>query len=203
MKEFFQHARSYIFRGLFAVIPLLLSILAVKLLYELIDRRVVAFIENFVSVKHIPGLGILLVLICLYFIGLIVSNVLGRQVFLFIENISHRIPVIKPIYQIGKQLSESLSVTGGKQAFKKALLIDCNNSGVWTVAFVTGTTKDGRTGEDLLRMFVPTVPNPTSGFIFLVRPSQTVDPGWSVEEALKIIVSAGIVAPEQLLPPKP
>lgn len=198
MKEFFQHARSYIFRGLLAIIPLLLSILAVKLLYELIDKRVVAFIENFVSVRHIPGLGILLVLVCLYFIGLIVSNVLGKQIFLFIESISDRIPVVKAIYQVGKQLSESLSVTGGKQAFQKALLIDCNNNGVWTVAFVTGTMRDARTGEELLRMFVPTVPNPTSGFIFLVKPSQTVDPGWTVEEALKMIVSAGIIAPLEI-----
>ena len=198
MKEFLQHARSYIFRGLLAIIPLLLSILAVKLLYVLIDKRVVAFIEDFVPVRHIPGLGILLVLVCLYFIGLTVSNVLGRQVFHLIEHVTKRIPVIKAIYQVGKQLSESLSITEGKQAFQKALLIDCNNSGVWTVAFVTGTIKHQSTGEEFYRMFVPTVPNPTTGFIFLVKPSQTVDPGWTVEEALKMVVSAGIISPPNL-----
>ena len=195
VKEFLQHARNYIFRGLFAIIPLLLSIFAVKILYELIDKKVTGFIENFVNVRQIPGLGILLVLICLYLIGLVASNVLGRQIFNFIESITDRIPIIKAIYQVGKQLSEGLSVTEGKQAFKKALLIDCNNSGVWTVAFVTGTVKRQDTGEELLRMFVPTAPNPTTGFIFLVKMSQTVDPGWTVEEALKMVVSAGIIAP--------
>ena len=169
MKNFFAHARSYIFRGLLAIIPLVLSVIALKLLYVLIDKQVVAFIENFISIRHIPGLGILLVLIVLYVIGLIVSNVLGKQLFVFIERITERIPIIKAIYQVGKQLSESLSVTEGRQAFQQALLIDCNNSGVWTVAFVTGRIKDQNTGEELLRMFVPTVPNPTTGFIFLFK----------------------------------
>ncbi len=198
MNNFFVHARIYIFRGLLAIIPLLLSYLAVKLLYVLIDKRVIALIEPLMPIRHIPGLGILLVLICLYIIGLIVSNVMGRQIFRLIESITERIPVIKAIYQVGKQLSDSLSVTDGKQAFKKALLIDANNFGVWTVAFVTGTIKDNQTGEELLRMFVPTVPNPTTGFIFLVKSSQTIDPGWSVEEAIKMIVSAGIISPASL-----
>lgn len=198
MKQFFAHARSYIFRGLLAVIPLLLSYEAVRLLYYLIDKRVVAFLNQFIHVRQIPGLGILLVLVCLYFIGLIVSNVVGKQIFHFIGGITERIPVIKAIYQVGRQLSESLSVTEDKQAFKKALLINCVSGGLWTVAFVTGTVRDGNTGEELLKMFVPAVPNPTTGFIFLVKPSQTVDPGWSVEEAVKMIVSAGIIAPAQI-----
>ena len=197
VKKFFKHARSYIFRGLLAVIPLLLSITAIQLLYVLIDKRVMVFLDKFIEVRQIPGLGILLVLICLYLIGLIVSNVVGKQIFHFIGRITERIPVIKAIYQVGKQLSESLSANEGKQAFKKAVLIDCLPGGVWTVAFITGTIKDENTGEELLRIFVPTVPNPTTGFIFLVKASQTIDPGWSVEEAVKMIVSAGIISPSQ------
>ena len=198
MKDFFKHIRIYIFRGLLAVIPVLLSFIAVNILYVVIDKRVMSALDHFVHVRQIPGLGILLVLLCLYFIGLIVSNVVGRQFFYIIEGVTNRIPVIKAIYKVGKQLSESLSVTDGKQAFQKALLIDCNNSGVWTVAFVTGTIKDQSTGEELLRMFVPTVPNPTTGFVFLVKSSQTIDPGWTVEEAVKMVVSAGIISPSHL-----
>ena len=97
MKLFFSHARTYIFRGLLAVIPLLLSVVAIQLLYVLIDKRVVAFLDQFMHVRQIPGLGILLVLICLYFIGLIVSNVVGKQIFYFIGGITERIPVIKAI----------------------------------------------------------------------------------------------------------
>lgn len=198
MKQFFSHVRTYIFRGLLAIIPLVLSIIAIRLLYFLIDKRVMGFLEQFIHVRQIPGLGILLVLICLYLIGLVVSNVVGKQIFHLISSISERIPVIKAIYQVGKQLSESLSATEDKQAFKKALLVDCLPGGGWTLVFVTGSVKDENTGEDLLKVFVPTVPNPTTGFIFFVKPSQTMDPGWSVEEALKMIVSAGIIAPPQI-----
>ena len=207
MKQFFSHARSYIFRGLLAVIPLALSIIAIRILYFLIDKRVMGFLEQFIHVRQIPGLGILLVLVCLYLIGLVVSNVVGKQIFHFIDSVTKRIPVIKSIYQVGKQLSEGLSVTEDKQAFKKALLVSCLPApaiggagvpGAWTLAFVTGSVKDENTGEDLLKIFVPTVPNPTTGFIFFVKPSQTMDPGWSVEEALKMVVSAGIIAPPQI-----
>ena len=198
MKKFIAHAQSYVFRGLLAIIPLLFSLLALKLLYELIDRRVIHFLEQFFPIRQIPGLGILLVLICLYFIGLIVSNVIGRQIFSFFEGITKRIPVIKAIYQVGQQLTEGLNATEGKSGFQKALLIDCNNNGVWTIAFVTGTLQDNQNDRELLRMFVPTVPNPTTGFVFLVKQEQTVDPGWTVEEALKMVISAGIISPASI-----
>lgn len=198
MNKFIKHARSYVFRGLLAIIPLLFSILAVKLLYELIDKRVIHFLEQFFPIRQIPGLGILLVLICLYFIGLVVSNVIGRQIFNLLENVTKRIPVIKAIYQVGQQLTEGLNVTEGKSGFQQALLIDCNNTGVWTVAFVTGTLRNERNDTELLRMFVPTVPNPTTGFIFLVKKEQTIDPGWTVEEALKMVISAGIISPSTI-----
>lgn len=198
MNKFIKHARSYVFRGLLAIIPLLFSILAVKLLYELIDKRVIHFLEQFFPIRQIPGLGILLVLICLYLIGLVVSNVIGRQIFNLLESVTKRIPVIKAIYQVGQQLTEGLNATEGKSGFQQALLIDCNNTGVWTVAFVTGTLRDERNNTDLLRMFVPTVPNPTTGFIFLVKKEQTIDPGWTVEEALKMVISAGIISPSTI-----
>lgn len=185
----------FIFRGLLAIIPLLFSFIALKLLYELIDKRVIHFLEQFMPIRQIPGLGILLLLICLYFIGLIVSNVMGRQIFLFLENITKRIPIIKAIYQVGQQLTEGLNAADGKKGFQKALLIDCNNSGVYTVAFVTGVLPDEHGKQDLYRMFVPTCPNPTTGFIFLVKKEQTVDPGWTVEEAMKMVISAGIISP--------
>ncbi len=199
MKDFLAHARSYIFRGLLAIIPILLSIFAIQLLYVLIDKKVMTFIDRFIDIRHIPGLGILLVLVCLYFIGLVVSNVVGRQIFKLIERLSERIPFIKAIYSVGRQISDSLSANeGDKKAFQRAVLIDCHNQGIWTVAFVTGTVKDQKTGEELLKVFVPTVPNPATGFIFLTTAAATIDPGWTVEEAIKMIVSAGIISPTEI-----
>ncbi|MBF0479115.1 MAG: DUF502 domain-containing protein [Candidatus Omnitrophica bacterium] len=200
MREFMKHLRQYIVRGLWAIIPLFLSYLAVKLLYVLIDKKVMAFLEQFVHVRQIPGMGILLVLVCLYLIGLIVSNVLGRQIFHSIEWISQRIPVVKAVYQVGKQLSESFSSKEGKLSFQKVLLVQWN--GVWVITLVTGTILDQQTGKNMYRVFMPHVPNPAAGFIFLVHEENTVDPGWTVEEAIKMIVSAGVISPKEIPLPR-
>jgi len=196
MKDFLIHARSYILRGLLAIIPLLLCITAIRLLYVLIDKQVMKFLAQFIDIRQIPGLGILLLLICLYFIGLIFSNVIGRQIFRFIDHVGDRIPVIKAIYGVGKQLSETLSMSDPqKQAFKKAVLVNTFNGNGWMLGFVVGSIKD-QNGEELLKIFVPSAPHPLTGIIFIVKPSQTLDCGWTVEEALKMVVSIGIISPD-------
>jgi uncharacterized membrane protein len=198
MKDFFTHIRTYILRGLLAIIPLLLCCLAIKLLYVLIDKQVMTFLAHYFDIRQIPGLGILLLLFSLYFIGLIFSNVVGRQVLAFIGNVTERIPIIKFIYGVGKQISDTLSVTDPqKQAFKKAVLVETFNGNGWMVGFVTGSIKS-QNGEELLRVFVPSAPHPLTGIIFIVKPSQTLDCGWTVEEALKMVVSIGIVSPEAI-----
>ncbi|MBF0619408.1 MAG: DUF502 domain-containing protein [Candidatus Omnitrophica bacterium] len=201
MKNFFQHIRSYIFRGLLAIIPIFLSYLAIKLLYVLIDKRVMALLDQFIEIRHIPGMGILLVLVCLYLIGMIVSNIVGKQLFRFIDGIGHRIPIIQTIYQVGKQVSESLSVAGDKQSFNKVLLVNWNGNGIWAIVFVAGDIIDQRSGEKMYRVFMPHVPNPATGFVFLVKESQTMDPGWTVEEAIKMVISGAIVSPAEIKKP--
>lgn len=198
MKKFFIHSGSYVLRGLLAVIPLLLCFVAIWLLRKFIDEQVLKFLAQFIDIRQIPGLGILLLLISLYFIGLIFSNVLGRQLLNLIDNIANRIPIIKFIYGVGKQISDTLAMTDPqKQAFKRAILVDTFNGNGWMLGFVTGTIK-GQNGEELLKVFVPAVPHPLTGIIFIVKPSQTLDSGWTVEEALKMIVSAGIISPEEI-----
>ncbi len=197
MKHFFQHIRTHVFRGLLAIIPLLLCVLAVQLLYVLIDQKVIGFLNNFIAVRDIPGMGILLLLVALYFIGLVVSNILGHRVLKLFESITEKIPFIKTIYGVGKQLSQGLSVVDGeKQAFQKAVLVRVSKDGLWVPAFVTGAIKNPVTSEEFLFVLIPTAPTPASGFVFVVRASETVDPGWSVEECLKAIVSVGIITPK-------
>jgi uncharacterized membrane protein len=198
MKKFFNHAGTYILRGFLAIIPLLLCITAVWLLYHFIDKQVMKFLSQFIDIRQIPGLGIVLLLVTLYFIGLIFSNVVGRQIFKFIGNITERIPIIKFIYGIGKQLSDTLSMTDPqKQAFKKAILVNTFNDNGWMLGFVTGSIKD-QNGAELLKVFVPSAPHPLTGIIFIVKPSQTLECGWTVEEALKMVVSIGIISPGEI-----
>ncbi|MBI5150540.1 MAG: DUF502 domain-containing protein [Candidatus Omnitrophica bacterium] len=196
MRNFLSHARMYIFRGLLAIIPLGLSIIVIRIIYVVIDRRIIDALAKVIGYR-IPGLGIILVLVLLYFLGLVTSNVLGRRLFHVFENIFQRIPLIKTTYQVGKQISATLSLPE-RQVFQKVVLVDFFKPGNKVIGFVTGTMVDGKTQEKLLKVFIPTVPNPTSGFLVMMRESETVDPQWNVDEAMKTVISGGIIGPETI-----
>ena len=198
MRKLLVHLGRYILRGLLAVIPLFLCFIAIWFLRKFIDKQILEHLPQFIDKHQVPGLGILLLLISLYFIGLIFSNVLGRQVLKFIHSVAERIPIINFIYGLGKQLSDTLSDAGSqKQAFKKAVMVSTFNGNGWMLGFVTGSIKD-QNGEELLRVFVPSAPHPLTGIIFIVKPSHTLDCGWTVEEALKMVVSIGIISPGEI-----
>ena len=197
MKSFFRHIKTYILRGLLAIVPLALCFFSVRILYTTIDRRFTPMVEKIVGFTF-PGLGILLVLATLYVLGVVTTNVVGRQFFGTIERIANRIPLIKTIYQLGRQLAVTLSLPE-KQVFKRAVLVEYLKPGIWTIGFVTGTISDRKSNDEaLLKVFVPTPPNPTSGTVVAVKESQTRDPGWSVEEALKYVISAGVIGPTEI-----
>ena len=196
MKNFLSHAKMYIFRGLLAIIPLGLTIIVIRVIYVMIDRQIINALAKVIGYR-IPGLGIILILILLYFLGLFTSNVLIRKFFQAFENIFERLPLIKTTYQVGKQISTTLSLPE-RQVFKKAVLIDFFRPGERVIGFVTGTVSDQKTSETLLKIFVPTVPNPTSGFLVFMKESETFDPGWSIDEAMKTVISGGIIGPETI-----
>jgi len=197
MRGFLKHLRTHIFRGFLAVIPVGLSYLVIRFFYLTVDTRVTGIIERFLGFR-IPGLGILLVLIFLYLLGLVASNWLGRKAFSLLDRVTSRIPLIKTIYTLGKQLAEALSVPG-KQAFKRAVMIEHFRTGLWSVGFVTGAVVDkGKPEERMVKVFIPTAPNPTTGFMVIVRESQLRDLAWTVPEAMNAIVSGGIVGPEEI-----
>ena len=185
-------------RGLLAIVPLLLCAVSIQLLYTLIDKKIMVFLGQYFEVRQIPGLGILLLLVSLYLTGLILSNILGREFLKFVDNISVKIPIIGSIYSVGKQLTQSFSVDEPNQAFKKAILVKLNQDEVWTPGFVMNSIVNAKTKENMLFVYIPTVPTPTGGFVFIVKESQTMDPGWTVEECLKVIVSMGIISPKQI-----
>jgi len=198
MKDFLVHLKKYVFRGLFAIIPIALSVLAIRFLYVAIDQKVMGLFDQFIGFR-IPGLGIVLLILTLYLIGIIVSNVLGKQILHLLEKITNKIPLIKTTYQIGKQLASTLSLPE-KQIFKRVVLVDYLKPGIWTIGFVTGNIIDHQNKDEvLLKVFVPTPPNPTSGTMVVVRESQTRDPGWTIDQAMKAVLSGGIIGPTEIL----
>jgi len=143
-------------------------------------------------------LGILLLLVVLYVLGFITSNVIGKRVLGWVEQLTARIPLVKTTYQIGKQVSETFSLPE-RQVFQKAILVECVKPGIWTVGFVTGKVVDQvNGGEVFLKVYIPTPPNPASGNVLLVREQDTRNPGWTIEEALKMVISAGVIGPKEL-----
>ena len=197
VKDLFNHIKKYVIRGLLAIIPLGLTFLVIRFLYVTIDKRVMGAVHRLIGFS-IPGLGILLLLIILYLLGHGASNVMGKQIFSWIETITDRIPLIKTTYKIGKQLQTTLSLPE-QQIFERAVLVEYFRPGMWTIGFVTGTlTNRENPDEVFLKVFVPTSPNPTTGLIIVVREAQTKNPRWSIEDAMKAVVSGGILGPAEI-----
>jgi uncharacterized membrane protein len=196
MKNFIKHLKLYIFRGLLALIPIGLTIFTVRIIYIFIDKRVTGLIDHYVGYR-IPGTGLFLFIVFLYFTGMIASNVLGKKLFSIVENIMTRIPLIKTAYQVGKQVSNTLSLPE-RQIFTKVVLVDFFTSGARVIGFVTGEINTEKEGDILLKVFIPTVPNPTSGFLAIMKESEATNTDWTVEEGMKMVISGGIIGPTEI-----
>ena len=196
MKAVFKHLRTFVLRGLLAIIPIALSYIVLRFLYLAVDQRVAIIIEKWIGF-NVPGLGFVLVLVILYLLGLAASNWAGRGFLSMVERISMRIPLIKTIYPLGKQIGAAMAVPE-KKAFKRVVLVEHFRPGVWSVGFVTGHLDDPRSGDPLLKLFVPQGPNPTSGFMLIVKEPQVREIGWSVAEAMNAVISGGLSGPDQL-----
>ena len=191
------HIRRFVIRGTIALIPIAIPAFAIYLLYDFIDRRLIVLVDKTFHIRF-PGLGIVLLLVTLYLVGLIVSNVFGRQLLTWLERLTERIPIIGTAYRLGKQLSGTLSLPN-KHMFRRPVLVPYTARGMWQVGFVTGNVTTESTGEVLVKVYVPTPPNPASGFVYFVKESDVRDPGWTVEEAMQCILSGGLVGPERIL----
>jgi len=198
MKRIVGHITKCLVRGLIVIAPLALSYLAVRFLYTSIDRPIATLAMKLTHIR-IPGLGVVVVLFVLYFLGLVGGNVIGRQVLGIFEGVIRRIPGLRAIYKLGKQVGTALSVPE-KEAFKRVVLVEYLKPGMWTIGFVTGAMTDRREpqSEKVLKVFVPTPPNPASGTMIVVRESQVRDPGWTLEEGVRTVVSGGIIGPEEI-----
>ncbi len=190
--------KRYFITGLLVWIPLVITIWVLTLLVGALESVVPSFLtsQSLFGVQ-IPGFGLLLVLIAVTATGLMTANFLGQAVVDRWEHLLGRIPLVRSIYNSVKQVSDTVLAPNG-QAFRQAVLVQYPRQGAWTIAFLTGAPGGevaALLGGDHVSVYVPTTPNPTSGF-FLMLPRQDVRPlNMSVDAALKYIVSMGVVAP--------
>jgi len=199
--------KKYFITGLLIWIPLSVTFTVLAWIVNTLDGWIMPWLPQHLNPKtilgfDIPGLGVLLCAFILFATGVIGANVLGQRIVRFWEALLARIPVVKSLYNSIKQVSDSLFSDSGK-AFRKALLVQYPREGIWTIAFLTGVPGDDitqRLGGDYVSVYVPTTPNPTSGFFLMLPSKDVIELDMSVDEALKYIISMGVVAPPSRAP---
>ena len=194
--------RRYLIAGLLVWLPVVVTVLILKFLVDVVDRSLlllpaVAQPETLIGFR-IPGLGFLLSGVVLLVTGMVVTNLLGSNMVKLWEGLLARIPFVRAIYSASKQLTETLFSGSGK-SFRKVVLVRYPHPGMWTLAFLTGAglaEANAKTGRDLVNIFVPTTPNPTSGFFLMVAREDMIELNMPVDVGIRLILSAGAVAPE-------
>lgn len=196
-----KRLRRYLVAGILVWLPLAVTFLLLRFLIGVMDKTMTllpaAYRPEAWLGFAIPGLGVILTIIVLLVTGLLAANIVGRSVVGGWESLLERIPVVRSIYSAAKNFAEIVFSDSGK-AFKKVLLVEYPRKGVYTLTFQTATEIgeiQARTGEDVICCFVPTTPNPTSGFIIIVPKRDTIELDMEVDEAAKLVMSLGVVVP--------
>ena len=203
-KEKTKHTlKTYFFTGILVTAPVAITLYLALELFKWVDSSVVRFIpakynpETYLP-YGLPGLGVLLLVLVLILIGMLAVNIFGRWLIGLGRKIIERIPVISGVYSALKKLFETLLGQGGTTAFRKAVLVEYPRKGVWTVAFITAPVYEGfkkMLPNDVVTVYVPTTPNPTSGFMLYVPKKEMKELDMRVDDAFKLVISTGIVTP--------
>jgi uncharacterized membrane protein len=196
-----QAIRRYIMAGLLVWLPLGITILVVKMLVDLMDHSLLLLPARYhpdhLLGMHIPGFGVIVAVLVVLTTGIVFANLFGRKVVALWEALLARIPLVSSVYSAVKQISETMFSTNGN-SFRKVLLVEYPRKGLWTLAFQTGTgvgEAQCKTGREVINIYVPTTPNPTSGFFLMVPKDEVVELQMSVDEGLRMIISMGSVVP--------
>ncbi len=193
--------RKYLIAGLLVWLPVGATILVIKLLVDTMDQTLLLLPPAWRPAEllgfNIPGLGIALSVLVVFATGIVFANFLGRRLVAFWEALLARIPLVRTVYTAVKQVTETL-FSSSSQSFRQVLLVEYPRRGIWSIGFQTNTglgEVQEKTGEEVVAVFVPTTPNPTSGFVLMIPRKEVVELEMSVDEGLKMIVSMGVVVP--------
>lgn len=195
--------RRYFVSGLLFWLPIWATYVVIKFLVDILNNTISLLPHKYqpdvLLGFHIPGIGVIMTLALILFTGLMVANFIGRQLVKIWEGIVSRIPLVRTVYTGVKQVLDTLFSPGG-QSFRKVLLVEYPRAGMWSIAFQTGdgtlevesSVKEGA----MVSLFIPTTPNPTSGFLMMAPRSKVIELKMSVEQALKYVISLGVVQPD-------
>lgn len=196
-----RHLKKTLMTGLLVVIPLGITIFILKFMFNLADGVLAPAITRVVTWLHaeteyIPGLGMIAGLIVIYLAGLLAGNLLGRRMVAWWDEVLSRIPLVKTIYSSSKQVANVFS-PGEKSSARRAVFVEFPCAGSYAIAFQTDSVPTD-SGKHYASVFVPTAPNPTSGYVLFIEEDKVYPAHLGVEEAMKIVVSGGMVTPEMI-----
>jgi uncharacterized membrane protein len=193
--------RKYFVTGLLILVPLAITLWVLNLIVSTMDQTLLLLplsIRNEFPF-NVPGMGVVLTLLIIVFVGGFARNFVGRRLVRWWEALLHRIPVVSSIYSSVKQVSDTLFSPSG-QAFRRAVLVQFPRDGSWSVGFVVGdpgASLSRSIGEGVQTVYVPTAPNPTSGYILILPPAEIINLDITVDDALKFVVSMGVAVPAE------
>lgn len=199
--------KRWFFAGLLVTAPIMLTVYVTWLFINLIDGYVSGLLPSYLQPStylnyDLPGFGIIIGALMVIAIGGLTTGLLGRSLISIGENIVGRLPVVRSVYGATKQIMETV-MASQSDAFREVVLLEYPRKGIWVIGFVTGTTKgevQNISKETLINVFVPTTPNPTSGFLLFISRGDAISLDMGVEDAVKMVVSGGIVTPEDVKP---
>ena len=195
--------RNYFLAGVIVVAPISITFFIVWQVVQVVDNNVGKLLPDRYNPEtylpfSVPGIGVLLMVALITFVGMFAAGFVGRAVMRTSERLLNRMPVIRSIYGTLKQIFETV-FSHSSQSFREVVLIEYPRRGIWAIGFLTGTTRgeiQDRVEPQLLNIFLPTTPNPTSGFLLFVPREDVLHLDMSVEDGIKMVISSGIVAPE-------
>ena len=196
--------RRYLINGLLIWVPVLVTVLVVRFILQIMDQTLLVLPRSLrpdaLLGLHVPGFGALLGVLIVLLTGLLVTNFIGRALIAIGEDLLERIPFVRALYSGVKSFSETVLSNSGN-SFKKVLLVEYPRAGTWSIGFQTTDQLadfNARLGVPHVCVFIPTTPNPTSGFIILVPRTQCIELDMSIDAAMKMIVTLGVVSPASL-----
>jgi uncharacterized membrane protein len=194
-KSLRRRLRAHLITGLIALVPIGITFLVLRFFFEFLDGLLQPVIQ-LIWGRTFPGAGVIALLILAYGVGMLTSNVLGRRLFDLVQNLLLRTPIVQTVYSAFKGVVDSVARTG-KTPFQRPVLVEYPRRGMWSLGFLTGgpvTTREG----SLLAVYLPSTPTPTTGYVLLVPREEVMWLEMTVEEAMRLIVSSGVLTPEEL-----
>jgi len=193
--------RKYLLAGLVVWLPILATFGILRFIIDLLDNTIAllpyAYQPEQLFGFKVPGFGVIISLVLLLITGILATNFLGQRLVTWSEALLDKIPLVRSIYNASKQIIQAIFATNS-QAFRKVLLVEYPRKGVWSIAFQTGVTSSlvaEKVGEDVVSIFIPTTPNPTSGFLMMLPKKDVIELDMTIDEALKFIISLGMMQP--------